>query len=670
MAIHDYKTDSADAAPGYHNEINEINRSTAVVNKRSTDETGEKGVFRAIVWGWFQGLTGTDEAGKIRHNFFTNWNPRPGCPLKEFKVTWDSTLTKGRRELSVIAASIDIPSSNVTRATTQFSQALQYWASTIAKYVKIPECDLQFLKGASNIGEAILPYSALLWIQPKYKVLMKNEYLKMIGKQILPSTNSDTKRAVNADYKADIDFIRVSTRAYGELVRNVFTPVITEAKLSQDLKNSPGVTTALKLLQRFVGLSPGPSASSGFSDIFAQAAKLDMATSVVSWGNRPFDDFFHVRPELQKLTPKALAGKMLISTDDATNTGKLQNSLPPNDDGEAAAPVVKREPSVVNRPSPSTAGFNWFTDDPRGQYKDCVLDKPSSQGLCAASWSFATTTMLDYRLCGLLKRNNLQPLADPVMVNGRAYRPGQTKLSNQICLSCTSSGDCKGGAPSVCLDWVKNNGLVSHACQPYKSWELFKTAGDTNAANGGKLQCPAVGKCAAGGVDNMRGNVVTALQTGFVTGLDNIRAALHSGPVTLTMAAPATFIAWGGKTDKKGAPIPDGIFSSDGAPQMDGAKSNHVLTVFGYGEETVNGKTRKFFLCLNSWGSIYNPFTFRRMEFNREENNKGPWFKLDAEDPALELDKYPAYWATPGLRVGGQVVPVNGKGQDGKPYWK
>ncbi len=58
------------------------------------------------------------------------------------------------------------------------------------------------------------------------------------------------------------------------------------------------------------------------------------------------------------------------------------------------------------------------------------------------------------------------------------------------------------------------------------------------------------------------------------------------------------------------------------------------------------------------------------MEFNREESSKGPWFKLDAEDRALELDKYPAYWATPGLKVGGQTVPVNGKGKDGKPYWK
>jgi hypothetical protein len=100
---------------------------------------------------------------------------------------------------------------------------------------------------------------------------------------------------------------------------------------------------------------------------------------------------------------------MFTDDESAKKTGDIKQGLPPADDSFLAVGGGFDDEAflgVEGRAAASApAEFNWFTDDPRGQYQDCVLDKPSSQGFCAACWSFAATTMLDYRLCGLLKRN-------------------------------------------------------------------------------------------------------------------------------------------------------------------------------------------------------------------------------------------------------------------------
>jgi hypothetical protein len=222
-------------------------------------------------------------------------------------------------------------------------------------------------------------------------------------------------------------------------------------------------------------------------------------------------------------------------------------------------------------------------------------------------------------------------------------RDPSTKLSNQVCLSCTTNGGCNGGSPADCIDYIKSSSVTTHSCVPYTSWkELIKGT------------CPQANTCLAGrDKDNTRGNRVTILNAGYVMGIANIKAALASGPVTFVINTPATFLAWGGQGNKA-----DGVFSSLGAPTVDGAHSNHIMVAFGWG--VVNDV--EVLLVLNSWGAIYNQFTFMGMTFNNEVNvdrvPRGPWLLIDANDPALGIGEHPAFWATPGLLVNSVKVPV------------
>lgn len=229
-------------------------------------------------------------------------------------------------------------------------------------------------------------------------------------------------------------------------------------------------------------------------------------------------------------------------------------------------------------------------------------------------------------------------------------RDSASKLSNQIGINCGAPGNCvEGGSPADVLAFFMGNNkslpkripIPTNACVPYTSWKLMKE--DNRRSDKGVLPCPKdtreLESC-PGGTNNMRGNRITVANAGYVIGVDKMKAAIMTGgPIVAIMNTPATFIAFGGLTNG-----PDGVYSSNGAPNLSkGAlHSSHVVVIAGWSKDA--------WLVLNSWGGIYNPFTFAGVRFNSELNNdkmkKGGFVFLRMNDPVMKIEDKPAYWAS------------------------
>jgi C1A family cysteine protease len=86
--------------------------------------------------------------------------------------------------------------------------------------------------------------------------------------------------------------------------------------------------------------------------------------------------------------------------------------------------------------------FDW------GDYVTPVRD----QGRCGSCWAFATAAALESQV--LIYQNT----------------PGiDLDLSEQILVSCGNAGDCGGGYISYASDFIRNIGLPSESCYPYRA---------------------------------------------------------------------------------------------------------------------------------------------------------------------------------------------------------
>lgn len=86
--------------------------------------------------------------------------------------------------------------------------------------------------------------------------------------------------------------------------------------------------------------------------------------------------------------------------------------------------------------------FNWASQG--------AVTSPKSQGNCGSCWAFAAVGA-----------------AESYNIIHAGASPG-IDLSEQELLSCGGGGSCSGGNPGQALSYIKNKGIVTESCFPYK----------------------------------------------------------------------------------------------------------------------------------------------------------------------------------------------------------
>jgi len=110
-----------------------------------------------------------------------------------------------------------------------------------------------------------------------------------------------------------------------------------------------------------------------------------------------------------------------------------------------AIPLLAALLALPARAEPLPPSFDW-----RDNGGDWLTPIREQGDLCQADFAFAAIAAVEFTL----NRAAGDPDRDP-------------DLSEQILLSCSSSGDCSGGSASDALDWLLTDGTVEEGCLPY-----------------------------------------------------------------------------------------------------------------------------------------------------------------------------------------------------------
>lgn len=181
---------------------------------------------------------------------------------------------------------------------------------------------------------------------------------------------------------------------------------------------------------------------------------------------------------------------------------------------------------------------------------------------CASSWAFSTVDVA----------------ADRLAIESEGLLTNQ--LSPQHLVSCnTGRGQrgCRGGSTEKAWWFVKRRGIITEECYPY-------TASDGECLDG-ETTCPNANSSTA--------KIVLYVTPPYRVRQDeeDIKAEIYqNGPVQATFRVSSDFFMYR-----------SGVYRHTGA---DLGESRLSVRIIGWGEKTnKKGKKRKYWICLNSWGT-------------------------------------------------------------------
>lgn len=211
---------------------------------------------------------------------------------------------------------------------------------------------------------------------------------------------------------------------------------------------------------------------------------------------------------------------------------------------------VKAEPIELVAAAALPAAFDWR--DANGNY----VTAARNQKKCGSCWAFSMTGGLEAYT--LLKRN----------------MPGQDiDLSEQVMVSCSGAGSCKGG--QLKADFLKNTGLPLESAYPY-------TATD--------------GSCAAAAAGWQEGAYKVGGWGSVSKNLNTIKTALIKyGPLPTAMMVYEDFMSY-----------KNGIYSYVTGKKLGG----HAVLLVGYNDE------EQYFIVKNSWDTKWGEGGFFRVAYS------------------------------------------------------
>lgn len=216
---------------------------------------------------------------------------------------------------------------------------------------------------------------------------------------------------------------------------------------------------------------------------------------------------------------------------------------------DAAPPTGPQVPEPPLKFLPSSVDWR----DKGGNF----VTTPKNQGKCGSCWSFAMTGALESYV--LRKRNT--PGAD-------------LDLSEQVYVSCSSVGSCKGGI--LFPRFLVREGLPQEAAYPY------------TATNGSCSEAASGWQQKAHKIEGW----------GMVwPSLSKIKAALaHYGPLPTSMQVYADFMHY-----------KSGVYSRVNGKPLGG----HAVLLVGYND------AEEYFIVKNSWGSDWGENGFFRIDYSQ-----------------------------------------------------
>lgn len=237
-----------------------------------------------------------------------------------------------------------------------------------------------------------------------------------------------------------------------------------------------------------------------------------------------------------------VAGETSVSGLPEEDWGRLAGLDPVQPSGpQAPEPPFKGLPPALDW---RAAGGNFVTP-------------PKNQGLCGSCWSFAMTGALE----SYVLRKRQTPGAD-------------LDLSEQVYVSCSSAGSCRGGV--LYPRFLVREGLPPESAYPYAA----VNGSCSNATPGWEKDAYRIS------------------DWGLVwPSLSRIKAALaHYGPLPTSMMVYADFMHY-----------KSGVYSRVGGKPLGG----HAVLLVGYNDP------EEYFIVKNSWGSGWGEDGFFRIDYSQ-----------------------------------------------------
>ncbi|XP_054724112.1 tubulointerstitial nephritis antigen-like [Uloborus diversus] len=234
---------------------------------------------------------------------------------------------------------------------------------------------------------------------------------------------------------------------------------------------------------------------------------------------------------------------------------------------------------ITNGPLPQTF-------DSRQKWRS-LITPIRDQGDCASSWAFSTTAMSSDRLA--IESLGMEKL----------------ELSPQHLLSCQRRGQraCHGGHLDKAWYFLRKKGVTTGTCFPYTGREDTKCPFTNGRSD--KVRCPTGGE----------GKVYFSTPPYRVGPKEEeiMREIYFNGPVQATFRVQPEFFLY-----------KNGIYRHE--PSLTASLSEpfrqqdwHSVRILGWGEDIIDGKNLKYWLCANSWGEEWGEGGYFRIIRGQDE---------------------------------------------------
>ncbi len=315
-----------------------------------------------------------------------------------------------------------------------------------------------------------------------------------------------------------------------------------------------------------VSVSDSPVSSDYFRSIAGAGASADTegtAEAVYFFGNEPASSpAIHVSPDSLSLSKCYTPGRAAeertdsapaLSTDEVSEF-KMGLIIPDE---------VKEYWQTHVRP-PQSPGLDSLPDNQDWSRYDTPA---KAQGGCGACAVFSTVALIE----NLMNQANLMPNPD---------------LSEQALLSCTDGINCSGGWYWDVMNYIKQFGAVPDTCYGYIG---------KNGNCGDRCLKPdytvRTGSCTpASGLWGENHSV------------DDLRMALQSGPLVVSMRVPADGTFIGGYRG--------GVYDYKGIENINWSTNGHAVLLVGYND------AEKSFKAKNSWGPTWGESGYFRIAYD------------------------------------------------------
>ena len=224
----------------------------------------------------------------------------------------------------------------------------------------------------------------------------------------------------------------------------------------------------------------------------------------------------------------------------------------------------------------NAAELDWRDKTYNGQSGDWTT-VAKNQGSCGSCWDFAA--------CGALESVMNINASDPTL---------DRDISEQYVLSCNDigAGDCDGGSYLLSLYYMRDNGSLPESCFAY-------TGSDAT---------PCSNKCVDWESQLMFN--ISSVGGGTSCNATILKQYLEDGPIIINYNVMDDFYySTGDENDGYG----DDSYDTNGVYKYDGVSSysdnDHCIVIVGYNDTPANGDYDGYWICKNSWGSSWGPWS-------------------------------------------------------------